>query len=46
MTKAKPITKAEEATIYVGRFADELQAHREALASRLENYNLTTGEWL
>ena len=37
-----PVTK--EAT-YVGLFTDELQAHRAALASRLENYNLTTGEF-
>ena len=37
-----PVTKK---TIYVGRFTDELQAHRAALASRLEHYNLTTGEF-
>ena len=32
--------------IYVGSFTDELTAHRAALASRLESYNLLTGTWL
>lgn len=38
-----PVTKK---LIFVGYFTDELQAHRAALASRLEHYNLTTGAWL
>lgn len=38
-----PVTKK---LIYVGLFTDELQAHRAALASRLESYDFTTGEWL
>jgi hypothetical protein len=38
-----PVTKK---TINVGLFTDELQAHRAALASRLESYSLLTGEWL
>ena len=38
-----PVTKK---LIHVGYFTDELQAHRAALASRLESYNLTTGAWL
>ena len=38
-----PVTKK---LIFVGYFTDELTAHRAALASRLESYNFTTGEWL
>lgn len=38
-----PVTKKK---VYAGFFTDELTAHRAALASRLERYDLLTGEWL
>ena len=38
-----PVTKR---LIHVGSYSTELEAHRAALASRLENYDLLTGEWL
>ena len=37
-----PVTKK---VIFVGYFDDEFTAYKEALANRLENYDLMTGEW-